>query len=189
MDQLKEPLRASGRNVWLRSTGTRLVLGAMALTSLFETGCVSATRNVDRDGVASTRTIATDTLRVHELEVVNAAGHVVFSVSTDAGDAGVMQLSNQNGDPIAIIRRGDFGHPALVLYSRDGSPAVILREGESGAGMLKILSPSLMPLFCAGADDHGDGELMLVSKDGAHMRRIGQASDEVEPLHGPPEPE
>jgi hypothetical protein len=126
------------------------------------------------NGVPNTVPDTASVLRTRKLEVIGPQNQTVFTVYSDAGDAGVMELNHQNGKPLLVCRTGDFGQPAMAIYTAKSEPLVLLgQNAHKTGGMLQVASQDSVPVLWATSDEKGEGQLSISSKDGKTVRKIG----------------
>ncbi len=139
-------------------------IGLIALVAVFEA-----------NGEQKQSAPIADVIRTRRIEVVNPHGQVVFAVSTDPADSGVMELNYASGKPLLGARVADFG-PALAVCATDGSPLVILGQNyldKGGGGMVQVISKEKKPVVWATTNTDGDGRLLILDRDGKPGKDIG----------------
>lgn len=128
--------------------------------------------NLDPDGANPDSSKVVESVQAKRIEVVNGAGQVVFSASSDAAGGGAIRLNDENGNCLLIAGRGDFGHAGLTLCGRTDRPAIILRESQEGGGLVQVISKEMVPLVMIGSTEKTDGMIRISSANGAEIRSI-----------------
>ncbi len=115
-----------------------------------------------------------DVIRARKIEVLNKENQIIFSVSTDAINAGVLEVNHQNGKPLFQCRQGDFGLPGLAISTMDGIPVAVLGQNmNKQGGMLQIISKDKVPVLWATINEKAEGQLLILSKDAKTVKTIG----------------
>ncbi|HRX87307.1 MAG TPA: hypothetical protein P5572_19955, partial [Phycisphaerae bacterium] len=110
------------------------------------------------------------TLRAQRIEVVNAAGQIIFSVGADAAGGGTLALNDANAKPVVQAGRGDFGQSALAICAAGGKASVLL-SGEPEGGQMLLISSQLVPRLIVRINDDGESEFVVPSPDGTARRQ------------------
>jgi len=121
-----------------------------------------------------------EVLRMRKLEVLNKEGQVIFSISSDAINSGVLALNHNNGNPLLECRTGDFGQAALAILGQNGDPAVCLSQHVSknqpaikAGGLIQVFSDRKEPVVWLTSNEKGEGQITLASQGGKEIRKIG----------------
>ena len=149
---------------------------------------------------------AGDTLRVRELQIVNASGAVVAAIGSGESGNGTLVIRNSNGNVVSVVGVDSRGHGTVGLLnaagritaalgadrtgdangvvdvkSATGSAAALAFDG-SGDAAITVFNKGKIPVSGFGIDDNDNGVLRIANAAGRFIAAIG--ADDTEDANG-----